>query len=720
MAEAIKAHLDFETASATDLRASGVARYVEDPSTLVWVFYWRLGQGPRYEWRPGYPDPKALLDHIATGGIVCAHNAAFERWVWNHVLRRYRLCDHWPLLSVRQMDCTMARAVTLALPGGLDELANVLGLTERKDMQGSALMKKMSKPRSRAPNGDYVWWNSEENLDRLSAYCAQDVEVETEVDAVVPPLPPSEQALWFFDQIINDRGVAVDLKVVQRAVKLADYARKRADIEMRRLTGGAVRKCSEVAKIVAWINEQGVECGSLRKDDDDDLFFAADISDKPLVREVVTLRRSASKTSTAKYDKMLACVCADGRMRHLLGFNVARTGRWGGRLVQPQNFPRFDHERPEEVEAVEILTGLLADESVPIAHVYNVMDLTYGETLAWLSKALRSVLIAAPGCKFIGGDYSNIEGRVNAWLAGEDWKLKAFADYDAKTGPDLYKLAYSKSFGVAIDLIKKAQRQIGKVQELALGYQGGIGAFLKMVETYNVDIFEIAKAVRAVTPDGIWDATLVGYDGATDKFGLLPHVWAALKLVVRGWRAAHPNIVQSWWDYNDAALEAVSNPGTIQYVREGRIPVRFLSDGNFLYCCLPSGRVMSYAKPTLEQTQVVLVNKNGEEYTRLQTSVRYMGVDSKTKQWGKLYLYGGKLCENIVQATSRDLLVEAMFRVEAAGYPVILTVHDEILSEPEEDFGTPEEFDTIMSQLPQWAGGLPLATGAWEDKRYVK
>lgn len=283
--------------------------------------------------------------------------------------------------------------------------------------------------------------------------------------------------------------------------------------------------------------------------------------------------------------------------------------------------------------------------------------------------------------KLVGGDLSNIEGRINAWLAGETWKVSAFRDYDAGTGHDLYVLAYARSFGVSVDKVSKADRQLGKVMELALGYQGGVGAFQTMAAAYGVRVTD-------------------------DRAGELKAAW----------RDAHPAITQSWWDLQDAAIDAVANPGCIVPVLNDRI--RYKVDRGFLWCRLPSGRVLAYAAPRIVWGSI----KRADGTTLEKRQVEFEGVDSITKRWGPQRTYGGKQCENIVQAIARDVIVEAMFRAEAAGFPIVLTVHDEILAEVPESstLHGPEALERIMCECPKWAAGLPLAAKAWEDKRYVK
>jgi len=721
---ALVVHLDFETRSATDLKKSGVFRYAEDPSTWPWGFsYWFEHDPNVYQWRPGYPDPALLLEHVRNGGRIVIHNAAFERTIWNNVVVA-RICPHWPRMTIQQQDCTMARAAAVALPQGLDMLGTALGQNFRKDMAGHNLMMKMAKPRRHNEDGSITWWDDGDNVDKLMEYADQDVRTEADADKNLPQLSDYQRQIWEFDQLINERGIAIDIHAVERSAQLVEYAKKRNDSVMREMTTRAVPKCSNDAKIIAWLNERGVECTSLAKGEVEDVVFLAGLRSDDTAQQVIKLRQAAWKTSTAKYRAMQHCVSNDNRIRGLLNWHGASTGRWAGRLVQPQNFPRVDPDDKFLQEKIRWLHELL-NSTLNTKDVYELITVVHGplEPLDLLSKALRSMIVAATGKKFVGGDFSNIEGRVNAWLAGEAWKIQAFRDFDARTGEDLYKLAYARSFGVPVESVGKGQkRQIGKVQELALGYQGAVGAYLTMGATYGVNPFDLSKPVFDATPSDQWDRTEWRYhQKGTNKYGLFAREWTALQVLVDNWRAANAQVVQSWWDYQDAAIEAVAAPGNVVYCGGGR--VSYYSDQRCLWCILPSGRMLCYSNPEVVEELVPYTDKTtGEERTRVRRKVTYWGVDSLTKRWKKQSLYGGHQCENIVQAVAADLLIFAMFNVEAAGYPVVLTVHDEILSEPDayrQDLNE-GHFGEVMSRLPEWATGLPVAVGAWEDVRYVK
>lgn len=719
------AHIDFETRSATDLRKSGVYRYAEDPTTWPWGFCWRIGAlGPVYSWEPGDPDPVQLLNHIREGGTVACHNAAFERTIWNWVLMQ-RICPHWPPLTIRQQDCTMSRAAAIAHPQSLDGLGTALGTSFRKDMQGHALMMKMARPRRFNPDGSITWWDDRSDVLRNLAYCAQDVEVESEADAMLPPLSDAERAVWEYDQLINERGVCVDVKIIKRAAELVAYSKKQNDKIMRDLTQREVPKCSNDKKILEWLNARGIAATSLAKGEVGDVVFVAQAVNDHDAQQVIKLRQASWKTSTAKYVAMMECVSSDNRIRGMLNYHGASTGRWAGRLVQPQNLKRVDPDDEYLQLKIKYLHDVLGNDAYSIPNAYEMIALVHGplEPMDLLSNALRSMFIAAPGMKLVGGDFSNIEGRVNAWLAGEAWKLQAFRDYDNGTGPDLYKLAYARSFGVHVDSVGKGpKRQIGKVQELALGYQGAIGAFITMGATYGLNPFTLSGPVMDATTTRQWDETAARYHvKGTNRFDLYEKEWVALKVLVDNWRAANSCIVQSWWNYQDAAIAAVDTPGTIVYPDHTRA-VYYYSDGRCLWCVLPSGRLLCYAAPQLHTTEEEYVTASGETRKRFKRSVSFEGVDGVTKQWRRTTLYGGLQCENIVQAVSRDVMVEAMFRVEAAGYPVILTVHDEILAEVPEnaDMLYADRFAHIMANVSNTYDGLPVSVGAWEDKRYVK
>jgi DNA polymerase len=731
------AHHDFETGSAIDLRKAGVHRYAEHPSTRIWCMsWWFAGTYQMNRWWPGAPDPTPLLDHVARGGRMGVHNAIFERTIWN-VLIRGRYCPHWPELRIEQQNCTMARAATVSIPQSLEVVGKVVGAKAEKDMEGNALMMKLTRPRRVEPDGTLVWWDTPENLARVMSYCDQDVVTETEIDGLLPPLSAAEFEVWALDQRINDRGIQLDIDTIHHAIKVRDIAKVRLNKRMAALTNGAVGKCTEVAKLVSWVQAQGVPCESVAKGEQAEILLHADAEKMPQVREAIELRQDASKTSTAKFDAMLNVACADGRARGLLAFHGASSGRWAGRLIQPQNLYRIDPERDgDDIQrAVEILLTHTAEDA------HDMLSMLFGSAMVMLAKTLRTMIVAAPHHILHGTDLANIEGRLQAWIAGEEWKLDAFRAFDAKTGPDLYCVAYGKAFGEDPAAVKKqaAKRQIGKVMELALGYQGSVGSFISMGKNYNLKPAPLVPVIEQVAPEKYltWRSR---YANARDKRGLPEDQWAAVKTIVTGWREQHPRIVQSWWDVQDAAVEAVASPGQFIPVLDGK--VAYLATKSFLYCRLPSGRVLAYCNPRLvvhEETWIELPDgatipcdelfdfeiaahlaAGAVRKSRVRKRVDYEGYDGEHRRWTTFSLYGGMQFNHIVQGTARDVMVGGMMRAEQRGYTLVLTVHDEVLCETPDWFGSPEELEAIMTEGEVWLHGCPLAAKGWSGVRYGK
>lgn len=731
--------LDFETASACEIKTAGAERYAEDPTTFIHCLAWKFPGEATQLWKAGEPVPQRLADHVTRGGWVIVHNGAFEYFIWNLVLRNgaYGI---WPPLHIEQIDDTMPRARALSLPGGLDDCAAALRLNVRKDQAGYKAMLKLARPRKRDP---LTWWTPEtapEDFAKLYAYCPIDVDVGAELHAVLPPLDPTERKLWELDMHINARGLQLDMRSVHSAIELITTEKAELSSKVSELTNGASTATQRDA-LLAWLQSEGVELTGLTKAD-----VARALADPKLegtaAKAALQVRKEASKGSTAKLKAMINGACRDGRARGLLSYYGATTGRWAGRRIQTQNMPRpAKGFKPADAEAV--MTYLKYPSAAAcIRHEYgSVMD-----AVSW---SLRSFIKAPPGHRFITADYSNIEGRVLAWLAGEEWKVEAFREFDTGRGYDLYKLAYAKSFGVPVEQVDDdGQRQIGKVQELALGYSGGIGSFISMGANYGVVPEHIAAAVKAITPADLWNDTLKRLPAPGTRFraGLEPEVWCGLRIVVDSWRAAHPHVVHFWRALEDAAIEAVEYPGQVINVPGGL--VKYRKAGDFLQCKLPSGRCITYPyaemkrfpsmnweakrdelKYALEhappEDKAMLVTKIAEHERNIEwaASLTYWGVSSKagsSKKWKQQRAYGGLLAENVTQAVARDCLAEAIPRLEAAGYPVVMHVHDEIVSEVPNSKGDLKEFAHIMCAQNEWAAGLPVVAAGWEGERYRK
>lgn len=757
-----RVHMDFETRSACNIKASGGHAYAMHETTrpLCLAYAWDINDVRIWIW--GNPLPEDLLNFIASGGTIAAHHASFERSIWNMMRERY--FPNIPLIHPSQQICTMAKGVALGLPASLDELGEVLGLSQQKDKEGSKAMLRVCKPRKVLPDGTIEWNDNVADLSMTYDYCKQDVRAEFAIDMALPDLSESEQELWVLDQVINDRGLYIDLPAVIRAVDLVEMAKKRNNEEINRITDGAVSKCSEIGKIQAWMNERGIPCETFTKDDHEAVALTARARGDLDACRVVELRQQSSKTSTSKFTRMLECVGDDNRVRGTLAYHGAATGRWAGRLIQIQNLPRVDHEK--EGGLIEFITSALHNDDYTGKIRYEILEMVSERgVMESLMKFIRGSIMAAPGNKLIGGDFANIEGRVNAWLAGEEWKLRAFEEYDTfvfdsngnkildrkgkpqRKGPDLYKVAASGILGKPVEGITDAERQsLGKTSELALGYQGGVGAFVKMMG--NTDPNSLIPPVKSTVSEQEWEEQKAKYAKATDRHGLAIEPWAAIKTIVRKWREKHPLLTQAWRDLTDAAIDAIDNPGTAIPVYGGRSRYLYSSQEGWLYCQLPSGRVMCYSAARVDDMKAIETEVNGERrsYTyetknrdsflgRLQSegavilwdterssrSVAFMGRDGKTAKWAKKRLYGGLQCENIVQAAARCILDRGMRRIERAGYPIITCVHDEIVSEvPAVPEFNERTFRELMEMKESWYATLPISVGSWEDERYVK
>jgi DNA polymerase bacteriophage-type len=691
------AHLDFESRSTIDLKAVGVHIYAAHPTTDIWCAAYAIGDDPPGLWRMGEPMPYELRAHVAEGGEIRCYNAQFERIMWREVLhRRYG----WPMPKLEQFHCVMARAYAMGLPGTLEGAAAAVGIQQQKDMAGHRLMMQMCRPRS--VNGDQIiWWDDPEKLKRLGDYCRQDLIVERDLDKRLLHLPPIEQRVYYLDQIINDRGVRIDRALAGKAIKVVAATAKKLDAEMREVTQGFVGSPSQVQQLVIWLKAQGVETDSVSKDTLAKLLDNPRIELPAAARRALEIRREAAKTSVAKLESMLTRSTVDGRMRGNLQYHGAGTGRWAARGAQLQNLPRPSLKQ----KAIEAAIGLIEKENA------EIIDMIMGPPLSVVSDCIRSVIIADKGKDIIAADFSNIEGRGVAWLAGETWKLDAFRAFDRKEGPDLYLVAAGRIYDrPASDFNDKSpERQVGKVAELALGYQGGVGAFQNMAKNYRVDMAPAFETLwRTATPLNR-DKALDAYEERGKRYKISREAWLASELTKLAWRDAHPNIVRFWQDLEAAAIDATLNPGK---VTTASTYIKFLRRGSFLFCRLPSGRALCYPYPKVEWAET--------PWGTQRPALSAKGVDGITKKWGDYHVYGGLLAENVTQAVARDLMAEAMLRVEAAGYEVVLTVHDEVVCEVSEVAGNVEEFNALMSELPTWASGCPVTAAGWRGKRYKK
>lgn len=682
--------IDFETRSPVDLKKTGVYPYAEHADTDVWCAAWAIDAEPVQLWRRGEPVPERLAAHVRAGGIIAAWNANFEIAIWTGILTpRYG----WPLPKITQWRCSMVAAYAMALPGALDNAAGAVGLDIGKDQTGKRLMLAMSKPRrprkGETANG-LLWREEPKDLEALYSYCKTDVEVERGIRGRLVALRPFEQSLWHLDQTVNSRGVFVDVELAQRSLKIVGHQEVQLDREMATLTDFEVSACTNLNQLKTWLKGRGVELGSrLDKktmafvDTLDKTFveemLARDQLDPP-VRRALELRQEAGKASVAKIDAILNGMSADGRARGLLQFNAANTGRWAGRRFQPQNLKR----PPEDFDCDGVIDIIL---KYPTQKAVALLDSMYEAPLSCLSYILRGLIKAPPGKKIVAADFSNIEGRVLAWLAGQSDKVQAFRAFDAGTGPDLYKVMAAKVLkkGVA-DVTKDERQKYGKVPELACGFGGGVGAFQTMAAAYGLSID----------------------DDEADE-------------IKKGWRGENQDICRLWSNCEDAAINAIARPGKV--FTAGRLAYKVV--GSFLWCQLPSGRCLCFPYPRIMpvktpwgETKDAVTFKTVPNVSNSRKIV--WADESNTSRWARISTYGGDLAQGPTQAVARDFLAEAMVRLEGNGYPIILTCHDENVSEVDEGFGSAQEYEEIMCVPPTWGVGMPIAASGFQDARYRK
>lgn len=666
---------DFETFSACELRDRGLHNYATDPTTGVHCMSWAVDDGPVQLWHPDLDD-RDFRHAQRHAEQERAHNAAFEIAINNEVMvKRFG----WAPMDPARVRCTMAAAYAMGMPGALENLAQALGLPVRKDMVGKRAMLQLAKPREFRADGTPVFWtraDAPEKFVILDSYCCTDTEVERAADHRLMELSDDEQRIWQLDYRINQRGIRVDLESIDKAIALVEQEKRRLDEEMLRVTGGVVGKCTEVQALVKWIRTQGVEMNGLAKTDVLDA-LAGDLP--PAVEAALRLRKEAAKSSTAKLVAMKERASADGRVRGIHQYHGAATGRWAGRGIQSQNFPR---PRPGmgENEINDVIANL---------HRHAYIDMIYGPTMDAIADSLRGMIVAEPGNDLAAVDFSAIEARVLAWLAGQESVLDIFRMHGK-----IYEHAAAGIYHVPMERVTKDQRQIGKVAVLALGYGGSVGAFQSMARVYGVKV-----------PDAEADE------------------------IKSAWRAVHPAIVSYWYDLERAAIRALTDGGVQAVGPRGR-EVKFRKAGSFLWLQLPSKRVLCYPYPELrvvdtpwgEQKEALTYMTELDSTTRKKLGNKVLPDPNANGNWCRISTYGGSLAENVTQAVAADLLRYSMETLESAGYPVVMHVHDEAVVEIASscDDRTLERIEELMAQTPAWAAGLPVSAEGWRAKRYRK
>lgn len=727
---------DTETFSEADLKKVGAYRYSEDPSTEIMIATYAFNDEPveAYDATNGRNIPRELrrclagLEKPNYGLKLVGHNfLQFDRLVidrcWGYKIHPTNIID------------TMILAYRHALPGSLAALCEVLGVSadNAKDKRGKALIQRFSKPTPK--NYKIRRYTAETHPDEWALFIKYAVSDITAIREVFHKLPrwgnsEFEDRVLELDQLINDRGFKVDVALAEAAIEAVEKHKAQLQEEAQRKYGGSLTGkdflpiLRELAPAHRIHNAQKSTLNDLLADDDlpDD------------ARTIIEMRLGAASTASTKYNPLLLGRSSDDRRRGCLQYGGAkRTLRWAGKGFQPQNLARGYYHDDELDKGISALLKGRAHRR------FDVAKLT--------ASTVRSCIIPEAGHKFVVADYSNVEGRGLAWLAGEETALDTF-----RAGLDIYCVTAGKMFGMDPDDIKKnfkEIRQIGKACELGLGYEGGVGAFVTFAKNLGLDLIEMAKTMDGTFPDHIWAATARGYEWARIQEAKRPphpgekddrpsyildkKVWRTCDAIKRMWRESHPETVAFWRDLKDGILAAVRNPGREFWAganlrKNGERAIRIWRTvetdssgrkvpGWWLCMELPSGRTLSY--PGIG----VSVTKETDEDGRVNTNVRikYQGENQLTRQWTTLYTHGGKACENIVQALCRDLLAYAMIKVEDGGYPIVLSVHDELVCEtPDLPEYNVTELERLMCELPEWAEGFPLVAEGQELKRYAK
>lgn len=918
-------HLDFETRSEVDIWKVGAWEYAAHPSTQILCMAYAIDNGsvqllPREHFLLDLPCPDDLSKAITEGSLITAHNAFFERCVWKHKLApltRNVLGWSWGWIRNHRWRCSMAKASACALPKGLKDVGEALGLKTIKSVEGKRIMLKLSKPRKPTKNNPSIWHEDPEDFKKLYEYCKTDVDAERAVDKALPDLSDKEQEVWFLDQIINERGVEIDRVAVDAALSIIDEYSIELKNEVFQLTNGYLDGVSRTARILKYLNLKGIKAENVQKITIDNLLKKEKLPDD--VRRVLEIRRQLAKTSIKKYTSMKNATMSENRLRDTLLYHSATTGRWGGKLVQLQNLPRGN------IKDTDTCVELIKRKNL------GLLKFIYGDVMGAISSSIRGMIIAKPGHDLIVADYSAIEARVLLWLAddkaglakyrrdedlyvdmaqiiykkdninederwlgkkvvlgciAEDsmiysdigkipiqtlnqgqriWDGKKWVNFRAlvPTGkknviriedlwltPDHLLLtkdgwrtaaeialsgdmkllelgSYSEhgllsdkslsggtnavSLSVANAELRKTKEStnyggvkqiladvVAKVLKVSVGddpvdtlisslihaYEKG-GASVGIIFVKDVltqiapttkgmvlEVFRSALTpvehswntllhwisggfgallwIELIMPKGtakeIYDSLLkektlttkikncydiadtdngrfqvnkfiahnCGYGMGVDKFKTTctnEGVEVSDELAqraVNAYRDTYSSVKNLWYSQERAAIRALRHKGDV--IVAGR--VRWAVKGKFLVCELPSGRPIVYYKPFIKMAPT--------PWGEMKETIHFWGVDSQTKQFKEMKTYGGKLVENITQATARDIMAAAMLSCEQSGYSIVLTVHDELVGEIPDQFGSVHEFCQIMCVLPEWAEGCPISAEGWRGKRYKK
>ena len=700
--------LDTETFSEVPI-ANGTYAYTSNCEAMIWTS--AIDDGPvigldltNDEHPYDIPDLKYALNDPEQ--LVTAHNSMFDRNVLKYAMNLDIAIPRWR--------DTMVQAFTLSLPGGLDKLCGIFKIGDdlAKHKDGTRLIHLFCKPRGKNVKVRRATRETHpEDWTKFIEYAINDTEAMRAIAKKMPTwnYKGDELTLWHLDQKINDRGFAVDLELAHAALRAVDLEQAFLKAKTFDMTEGKVESTTQRDVLLDHILESyGFALSDLTKDTVTRVLDDPDMPDA--LKELLKVRLQVCSTSPSKYKKLIKAT-TDGRMRGSIQFcGAGRTGRSAGRTFQPQNLPRPTMKNAAIEAGVEAMK-------------LDCADLIYENVMSITSNAIRGCIIAPPGKKLVVSDLSNIEGRALAYLAGEEWKLQAFRDFDTfilddfgskipdgkgdflRRGEDLYKVAYGKAFNVPPAEAVEDKRQVGKVMELMLQFEAGVGGFITGAATYKIDLDHMAAMCRPSIPEEVWNEAIKFWHWChktkRTTYGLSKDVFCACDSLKRMWRLQHPNIVAFWGEVQDAVIAAIREPQVTFLCRK----VRVRRTGEWLRIVLPSGRALCYPSPRLDD--------HGK--------ISYEGVNQFSRKWCRIETYSGKLVENVTQAFARDVFKSSFIPVENAGYEIVLEVHDELITEvPDTEEFNVGRLSELLATNPPWAQGMPLAAAGFETYRYRK
>ncbi len=657
--------LDFETYSEIDIKTHGAAVYAAHLSTEILCLAYDLdnGQG-KHVWMPGMKIPHGILAAIAFGGgvFIEAHNSSFEYLIWNLVgVKKYG----WMHLPPEAFRCSQSKALAYGLPSSLDQVAAALRTPHQKSKEGTRLINKFSKPHKPSKKDPRTRIRPEDDpadFNNMLQYCIQDVSTEQDISRRVPDLHPIELEVWQLDQKINQRGVHIDRDSLEGCTSIIEQALEKYEKELVPLTGGMVKTVGQHAKIVEWLGTRGVSIASVDKDHVVSLLKRSNLP--PDCRRVLEIRQILGSASVKKLYAMQRYLMTDDRIRYAFKYHEAHTGRWTSGGPQFHNFPKATVDNVDQALTI-INRGNL-----------DLVESEFRDPIDAVAACLRGLITAGPGAELICSDFSAIEAIVLAFLAGEQWRMKVFRSHGMiyeKSASMISDIPFQEFIDYKIRTGKHhpLRAELGKFAELASGFGGSVGAWKRF---------------------------------GADKY--LTNV--QIKEKVYKWRGLSPNIVTFWHVVEEATKNALRYP-EVEFKEYG---MTFCTHGDALAITLLSGRNMWYQSPRIDRVYKPQFDKEMDVITYKVLSQRH---------WICVDTYGGKLTENIIQATARDILANSMLQLEAAGYPIVTHTHDECSAEVMAGTGSIEEFESIMSRMPAWCADWPIvAKGGWRGYRYRK